>query len=59
MTSITEFKGSESEPPWFYVCVSGFGLVQAGLSGFKARAPVVCVCVSGFGRPPLSRLAYL
>lgn len=34
-------------------------LVQAGLSGFKARAPVRCVCVSGFGCPPLSSPAYL
>ena len=64
VTSITGFKGSESEPPWYLlspcvcVCVCA-GWVQAGLSGFKARAPVLCVWVSGFGRPPLSRTAYL
>lgn len=40
------------------VCV-WFSLVQAELSGFKARAPVLCVGVSGLGRPPLSTPAYL
>ena len=57
VTSITEFKDAESQPPWYVcvcvcVCVCMFTsvcvsvwvcLVQAGLSGFKARAAPLCV----------------